>query len=117
MNTDNKISIDFLDHVAIRVKNLNISVEWYEKVLGLKKYQLAEWGDHPIFLLSGKSGLALFPANTDDTELDPKSRNIKIDHFAFNVTNENFEKAKKWYKELNLEFNIQDHHYFHSIYT
>jgi catechol 2,3-dioxygenase-like lactoylglutathione lyase family enzyme len=117
MSTDNKISIDFLDHVAIRVKNLNISVEWYEKVLGLKKYQLAEWGDYPIFLLSGKSGLALFPANTDDTELDPKSRNIKIDHFAFNVTNENFEKAKKWYEELNLEFNIQDHHYFHSIYT
>jgi catechol 2,3-dioxygenase-like lactoylglutathione lyase family enzyme len=117
MNTDNKISIDFLDHVAIRVKDLNISVDWYKKVLGLKKYQMAEWGDFPIFLLSGKSGLALFPANTDDTELDPKSRNIKIDHFAFNVTNENFEKAKKWYKELNLEFNIQDHHYFHSIYT
>ena len=45
------------------------------------------------------------------------SKNIKIDHFAFNVTNENFEKAKKKYTDLNLEFNIQDHYYFHSIYT
>jgi catechol 2,3-dioxygenase-like lactoylglutathione lyase family enzyme len=99
MSTSNKISIGSLDHVALRVKNLTISVDWYERVLGLKKYQLAEWGDYPIFLLSGKS------------------RNVKFDHFAFNVTNENFEKAKKWYEELKLEFNIQDHHYFHSIYT
>ncbi|WP_255362723.1 hypothetical protein [Tenacibaculum sp. MAR_2009_124] len=37
--------------------------------------------------------------------------------FAFNVTNENFEKAKKRYSELGLDFTIQDHHYFHSIYT
>lgn len=117
MSTDNKISIEFLDHVAIRVKNLNISADWYENVLGLKKYQLSEWGDFPIFLLSGKSGLALFPANPVDPELDMNSRNVKIDHFAFNVSNENFEKAKKRYEELNLEFNIQDHHYFHSIYT
>ncbi|WP_340077286.1 VOC family protein [Leptobacterium sp. I13] len=114
---DNRISINFLDHVAIRVKDLNVSADWYEKVLSLKKYQLPEWGEVPIFMLSGKSGIALFPANLDDTELDPNSKNVKIDHFAFNVTEKNFEKAKKRYAELQLDFNIQDHHYFHSIYT
>jgi catechol-2,3-dioxygenase len=96
---------------------MEASAIWYEKVLGLKRYKLREWGDFPIFLLSGKSGIALFPADTTDTKLEPTSKNIKIDHFAFNVTNENFEKAKKRYNELNLEFNIQDHHYFDSIYT
>lgn len=117
--TDNehKIEIEFLDHVAIRVADLEASALWYEKVLGLKRYQLSEWGEFPIFLLSGKSGIALFPANTTDIKLDPISKNVKIDHFAFNVTNENFEKAKKRYVELNLEFNIQDHIYFDSIYT
>ena len=114
---DNEIAIEFLDHVAIRVKDLNVSSEWYQKVLGLKKYQLPEWGEFPIFLLSEKSGIALFPARITDTQLELNSRNVKIDHFAFNVTNENFEKAKKRYTELNLEFNIQDHYYFHSIYT
>ena len=114
---NNKIEIEFLDHVAIRVKDMDISVEWYQRVIGLKKYQLPEWGDFPIFMLSGKSGVALFPANLADTQLEPNSKNIKIDHFAFNVTNENFEKAKKKYAELNLIFTIQDHHYFHSIYT
>jgi catechol-2,3-dioxygenase len=118
MNNENiEITLDFLDHVAIRVKDLSISANWYERVLGLKKYQLPEYGEFPIFLLSGKSGVALFPANLDDPKLDLNSKNVSIDHFAFNVTRENFEKAKKKYKLLNLEFNIQDHHYFHSMYT
>jgi catechol-2,3-dioxygenase len=118
MNNENiEITLDFLDHVAIRVKDLSLSANWYERVLGLKKYQLPEYGEFPIFLLSGKSGVALFPANLDDPKLDLNSKNVSIDHFAFNVTRENFEKAKKKYKLLNLEFNIQDHHYFHSMYT
>lgn len=114
---NNEIALEFLDHVAIRVHDLNKSAEWYQNVLGLKKYQLPEWGEFPIFLLSGKSGIALFPANLKDKQLELNSKNVKIDHFAFNVTNENFEKAKKKYTDLNLEFNIQDHYYFHSIYT
>ena len=114
---DNEITIDFLDHVAIRVKDLNSSTKWYQKVLGLTKYKLPEWGEFPIFLLSGKSGIALFPANLNDSKFDLDSKNVKIDHFAFNVTKENFEKAKKRYTELNLDFHVQDHHYFDSIYT
>lgn len=113
----NKIEIEFLDHVAIRVADIEASAMWYEKVLGLKRYRLPEWRDFPVFMLSGKSGVALFPANTTDAILNPNSKNVKIDHFAFNVTNGNFEKAKRRYGELNLEFNVVDHHYFDSIYT
>ena len=111
------MEIEFLDHVAIRVVDLEASAQWYENVLGLRRYQMKEWGEFPIFLLSGKSGIALFPANTTEVKLESNSKNVKIDHFAFNVTKENFEKAKERYTELNLEFSIQDHHYFESIYT
>lgn len=112
-----KIEINFLDHVAIRVKDLNVSADWYQKVLGLKKYQLPEWGEFPIFMLSGKSGVALFPAKRTDPAVDMKSRNVRIDHFAFNVNRESYEEAKKRYTELGLDFSEQDHHYFDSIYT
>jgi catechol 2,3-dioxygenase-like lactoylglutathione lyase family enzyme len=112
-----EFTIDFLDHVAVRVKDIKASAEWYERVLGLKRYQLPEWGEFPIFMLANKTGIALFPANTDDTKLETTSKNVKIDHFAFNVTGENFEKAKKRYDELDLEFDFQNHFYFHSIYT
>ena len=69
--------LDFLDHVAINVKDMNASVAWYSKVLGLKRYQLEKWGEFPIFMLSGKTGIALFPANTNDSELDSASKNVK----------------------------------------
>jgi catechol 2,3-dioxygenase-like lactoylglutathione lyase family enzyme len=112
-----EFNIEFLDHVAIRVKDILASARWYEKVLGLKTYQLPEWGEFPIFMLSNKTGIALFPAKTDDAKLEETSKNVKIDHFAFNVTGENFEKAKKRFDELGLEYEFQDHFYFHSIYT
>ena len=90
------------------MKDLNISTEWYQKVLGFKKHKLAEWGRFPIFLLSGKSRISLFLANLTDSNLD--SKNVKIDNFAFNVTNKKFQKSQNGYTELNLDFDIQDHH-------
>jgi len=109
--------INFLDHVAIRVKDLSLSAEWYEKVLGLKKYEVDVWGPFPIFMLSGKTGVALFPANINDSLIEKDSKNVKIDHFAFNVTQENFEKARSKYDALEIKYTLQDHTYFHSLYT
>ncbi len=109
-------SINFLDHVAIRVKSIPVSIEWYSRVMGLKKYQLKHWGDFPIFMLSGKSGVAIFPANLEDETLNQESRNVKIDHFAFNVSNKDFKKAQDYFNIINEPFQFQDHHYLHSIY-
>jgi len=112
-----RFEINGLDHVAIRVTDLERSSEWYTRVLGLKRYQTPEWGPFPIFLLANRSGIALFPANTKDPEMDPTSRNVKLDHFAFNVSRENFDRARKHCEELGIEFTFSDHYYFHSIYT
>jgi catechol 2,3-dioxygenase-like lactoylglutathione lyase family enzyme len=109
-------NINFLDHVAIRVKNMNTSIEWYTKVMGLKKYQLEKWGEFPVFMLSGKTGVAIFPANINNNKLDLSSKNVKIDHFAFNVSNSDFKKAQEYFNSINEPFHFQDHHYFHSIY-
>ena len=107
--------IEFLDHVAIRVKDMEASAAWYEKVLGMKRIQPEEWKPFPIMMMSGSVGVALFPANL----IDPleNGRNVKIDHFAFRVSPENFRKARKHYDELGVEYVFQDHFYFHSIYA
>ncbi len=112
----NNFKIQFMDHVAIRVKDLELSAAWYEKVFGFTRHQFEEWGAFPIFMLAGKTGIALFPANENDDELNPRSKNVKIDHFAFNVDGENFEMAKKKYQELDISYQYQNHHYFESIY-
>ncbi len=109
-------TINFLDHVAIRVKDIQASATWYENVLGLKKYEKSEWSPFPILMFAGKTGIALFPAATDDPKVDLASKNVKIDHFAFNVDNVNYNKAKKHFIELGINFECQDHVYFHSMY-
>jgi len=110
-------NINFLDHVAIRVNDMAESIAWYKKAFGLKPYSFPEWGEFPVFMLSGKTGIALFPGNKIDQAELQDNKSIRIDHFAFNVSNENYQKAKLHWKALNIEFKEQDHHYFHSIYT
>jgi catechol 2,3-dioxygenase-like lactoylglutathione lyase family enzyme len=107
--------IDFLDHVAIRVKNLEKSARWYTDVLGLKRYELPEWGPFPIFLLAGQTGLALFPESTDAAHPEA-TRVLSADHFAFRVNKTEYEKAKAYYLDQNIPFKEQNHHYFYSIY-
>jgi catechol 2,3-dioxygenase-like lactoylglutathione lyase family enzyme len=109
--------LSHLDHVAIHSVNPSASVKWYQEVLGLKKYQLEEWGDFPIFLLSGKVGVAIFPAKQPKPVVARKDKTAHINHFAFNVSNENFAAARQHYEALGLFYSFQDHHYFHSIYT
>ncbi|MFK7770497.1 MAG: VOC family protein [Saprospiraceae bacterium] len=101
-----------LDHVAIRVADLNRSANWYQDTLGLKKIRLEKWGDFPIFLLAGKSGIALFP----EKENDATTQKSDIDHFAFNVTNEDFQKAKIEFDQKGIKYIFKDHFYFHSLY-
>lgn len=110
-------AIEALDHVAINVSNMEASVKWYAKVLGLEKVQLPHWGDYPIFMMAGKCGVALFPADLSIDGQTPMGKSVRIDHFAFAVTNQNFALARSRYEELELDYSFQDHSYFHSLYV
>jgi catechol 2,3-dioxygenase-like lactoylglutathione lyase family enzyme len=112
-----EFSISHLDHVAIFAADPAASVKWYEEVLGLHKVQLKEWGEFPIFMLAGQVGVAIFKASTETRSQDTRHGGVGIDHFAFNLTTGNFALARAHYETLGLSFHLQDHHYFHSLYT
>lgn len=83
-----------LDHIAIRVSNLEKSAQWYEKTLGLKRIKPKEWGAFPIMMLAGESGVALFPAKTSQPKHLPKGDYLIPFHFAFRIAVEDFEKIR-----------------------
>ena len=67
-------------------------------------------------MLARKSGIAIFPADLADDMINQRSRNVIIDHFAFNISNKDFLRAQDYFNKINQDFDFQDHHYFHSIY-
>jgi catechol 2,3-dioxygenase-like lactoylglutathione lyase family enzyme len=107
--------IDFLDHVAIRCMDPERTAAWYEAVLGLTRYHMKVWGSYPIFLLAGKTGLAIFPADSRPSRTLP-DRSVRIEHFAFQVDAHNYQIAKEHLHSLNISVEEQDHHYFQSLY-
>lgn len=109
--------IDFLDHVAIRVKDLETSAAWYEKVLGMERWHPEEWQPFPIMMLAGDAGVAIFPLRPQDPEPRESPDAVRIDHFAFRVNQENFDLARARYDELGLKYRIANHHWFLSMYT
>ena len=111
-----EFKIEGLDHAAIRVKDMERSATWYEEVLGLTRLTPEKWDESPIFLLAGQTGIAIFPANFEEPVKYQGAKNVKIDHFAFRVTESDFEKAIERFKELEIDFDIQNHHYFQSVY-
>lgn len=111
------IQLRFLDHVAIRVADIERSASWYESIYGMKRFAPEEWKPFPVFMLAGKCGVAIFPAQLSHSVDSTQLKGIKIDHFAFNVNRENFHLARQHYEALGIEYDFQDHTFFHSIYT
>ena len=109
--------ISTLDHIAIGVKNGAVSVEWYERVLGLKILREKEWGDFPVFMISdNNTGLAIFQNETGNPAKMPTDRKSGLPHIAFRVSREDFIAAQAHLRSENIEFDFQDHHIAHSIY-
>ena len=83
--------LDELDHVAITVRDVESSATWYQDVLGMKRLHEESWGDYPVFVCAGASGLALF---SKDATVEQSSKGHNMKHFAFRANRVNFEKAR-----------------------
>jgi catechol 2,3-dioxygenase-like lactoylglutathione lyase family enzyme len=104
-----------LDHVAIAVRDVERSVDWYRDVLGLdRRYEVL--GNHPAMVGSGTTCVALFPVAGDDPSPLPGREVIAMRHLAFRAGRKEFEQAQIELRAPGIEFSFQDHDVSHSIY-
>ena len=108
--------IRFLDHVALRVADVEASARWYEEVLGLQRHEVPEWSPYPLLLLCGQSGIALFPEREEDKGKTGQGSKY-IDHFAFQVSRHDLELARNHFELLQVSYSFEDHHHAHSLYV
>jgi catechol-2,3-dioxygenase len=107
-------AIRFLEHVAIRAIDREKSAQWYEEVLGLQAGHPPIKAGDPIIMNAGETQVAIFQANRS---LKPGHANAqRIDHFAFQVSMEDFNHAQKYFTEIGIPFVVTNHHYVLSLY-
>jgi catechol 2,3-dioxygenase-like lactoylglutathione lyase family enzyme len=110
------MELEGIDHVAIGVRDIERSAEWYIDVLGFERLHEGAWDGVPTFVGKGNTGLALFPANPDAKSTPSTHRDIRLLHLAFRANLQNFLAAQRELQKRGIKFEFQDHEISHSIY-
>jgi catechol 2,3-dioxygenase-like lactoylglutathione lyase family enzyme len=109
------VELDGLDHVALTVSDVASAVAWYADVLGLRRVYAAEWGDYPAMLVSGGTGVALFPVSAGHAAGDASAADGNR-HLAFRASRAGYAGAKAELTGRGIAFDEQDHQVSWSIY-
>jgi catechol-2,3-dioxygenase len=106
------MDLEGIDHVAISVRDIESSANWYIDVLGFKRLHEGMWNGVPTFIGKGTTALALFPAKSDE----PVRGGIRMLHLAMRADRKNFLVAQDELKQRGIKFGFEDHQISHSIY-
>jgi catechol 2,3-dioxygenase-like lactoylglutathione lyase family enzyme len=110
------MELEGIDHVAMGVRDVERSANWYIEVLGFDRLYEEAWGGVPTFVGKGNTGIALFPASPNAKPIQGTHREIRMLHLAFRANRENFLAAQRELKKRGIKFEFQDHEISHSIY-
>jgi catechol 2,3-dioxygenase-like lactoylglutathione lyase family enzyme len=109
-------TLEGIDHVAIAVRDVERSAEWYCEVLGLERRYQDVWGSHPAVVGIGTTSLALFPVAGPSPQPRPGRDVLTMRHLAFRASQLEFENAKTALSERGISFTQQNHQISESIY-
>lgn len=108
------MQLEGIDHIAMGVRDVERSANWYIEVLGFERLYNGMWNGVPTFVGKGNTGIALFPANQEPSK--STHREIRMLHLAFRADRKNFHSAQKDLEKHGIKFEFQDHEISHSIY-
>ena len=94
------MQLDFIDHFAISVKNLQTSFDWYQKTFGFEMFH--QWKTTWLIQL-GKMKIGLFERPQAAT-IDDLNNTIAFQHAAFHVSAEEFIQAEIQLGDLGVQF-------------
>jgi len=107
--------LEGLDHVALAVRDVERSADWYVEVLGFERRFPGMWEGVPVFVARDKTALALFPAGSDHAK-PLRRKPAGMLHFAMRANRKNFVAAQRDLTSRGIPFHFQDHEISHSIY-
>lgn len=105
-----------IDHVALSVRDVKRSAQWYIDVLGFEPRHKGMWDGIPTFIGKGDTALALFPIRDTESRVAPRRASITMLHLALRTDHANFLKAQQELEQRDIKFHFQDHEISHSIY-
>jgi catechol 2,3-dioxygenase-like lactoylglutathione lyase family enzyme len=106
--------LEGLDHVALAVRDVERTADWYVDVLGLERQHAQEW-KVPLFVGKGATGIALFPQDGTGSRKKSTGHGDML-HLAFRTDNAGFTSAREELQNRGIEFRFEDHGIAHSIY-
>jgi catechol 2,3-dioxygenase-like lactoylglutathione lyase family enzyme len=107
--------LEGLDHVALAVRDVDRSADWYVEVLGFERRFRGMWEGIPVFVARDKTALALFPAGSNKVNPLPRKPDAVL-HLAMRANRKNFVAAQRDLTNRGIPFHFQDHEISHSIY-
>src|SRR5438067_1360679 len=111
------MQLEGIDHVALSVRDIERSADWYIDVLGFERRYEGMWNGVPTFIGKGNTAIALFSSKKSDLISTSRSREvIRMLHLAFRADRKNFIAAQVELKRRGIKFEFQDHEISHSIY-
>src|SRR4051812_34015535 len=108
------MELEGIDHVALSVRDVETTAEWYIEVLGFERRFNGMWEGIPVFIGKGTTALALFPIRSEPNSSPPAD--VRMLHLALRANRKNFLAAQEELKRRGIKFEFQDHEISHSIY-